>query len=47
MLNSALTFVHFGGLRAAGGGGFVPLVLVAAVVGIAAWALARRDPLQS
>ncbi len=35
--------VRFGGDKVISGGVF-PLLLIAAVVGLAAWALARRDP---
>lgn len=39
----SLAFLHFGGFHAGRGGGILPLLLIAAVVGVAAWALARRD----
>jgi hypothetical protein len=40
----SLAFVHFGGFHAGRGGGIFPMLLIAAVVGVAAWALARHDP---
>jgi hypothetical protein len=39
----ALSLARLDGLRMQRGGIF-PLLLIAAVVGVAAWALARRDP---
>jgi hypothetical protein len=43
----SLAFVRFGGFHGGRGGGILPLLLIAAVVGVAAWALARRDPAKS
>lgn len=41
----SLALVRFGGFHA--GGGFLPLLLIVVVIGVAAWALAQRDPVKN
>jgi hypothetical protein len=49
MFASALAFARFGGFHFGhgGGGGFISLIVLAAIVGVIAWALTRPSGTQS